>query len=413
MSKKQYVRRKAIHHFLRQKRYAKDQWLCCNVEYQSLEEISRHAVSCHALEIQQCEEEVQQRKNKCESDSQYNGSDVLRSRRAVKGASDPIVVSCTCDKDASLVILFYRYHPIDDAHQYAETYLDICNQLNLTGKVRVAQEGINATLAGSAKDIEHYLNWITTTPVLASLQLAQSDDPSLDSRRYQFFKPSRGCRHVFADLSVKLVDEICPLGQSSVTLDALQDPSHRQGKLSPAEFDEFLRESRSDVVLLDTRNYYESRIGHFKGAVTPAIRKFSRFPDYIDRNRESLESKTVVTYCTGGIRCEKATAYMREALSKDTTILMLDGGIHNYIEWWNKNREEDPLWQGKNYVFDARQALGINNSSVVSKCQGCDRFWDRYQKCSTKGCTVAKIAMAINEAMMASAPAKGNGGWKN
>lgn len=259
----------------------------------------------------------------------------------------------------------------------------------MSGKVRIASEGINATLAGSNEDIDAYINWITQSQPfndLTSLQLSEPLHLSLvNSPRYQFFKPSTGCAHVFNELSIKLVDEICPLGQTSVQLTKLQDTNHAHGKLSPEQFHERLSKN-SSTVLLDTRNYYESKIGHFDGAIQPAIRKFSQFPQYIERNKDAMRGKTILTYCTGGIRCEKATAYMRQALP-DETIFMLDGGIHNYIEWWKHadKKGEDPLWHGKNYVFDARQSLALNDR-IVSKCQGCGVAWDQYSKCCSSGC---------------------------
>lgn len=259
----------------------------------------------------------------------------------------------------------------------------------MTGKVRIATEGINATLAGTNKDIDLYLDWLTTAQPFKDLEALARRTPLLlsdpSTPRYKFFKPSQGCVHVFSELSIKLADEICPLGQKTVVLDKLTKPTHRQGKLSPEDFHDILsKRHQDDFLLLDTRNYYESKIGHFEGAVKPAIRKFSQFPDYIDRNKDAISGKKVLTYCTGGIRCEKATAYMRQALP-DTEIYMLDGGIHNYMEWCKTSNISDPVWQGKNYVFDARQSLGLD-SSIVSNCQKCNQSWDQYKKCNTTGC---------------------------
>lgn len=289
------------------------------------------------------------------------------------------------------VILFYRYVSIEDPVQFALDHQHYCQ--NMTGKVRIAGEGINATLAGTNKDIDIYLNWLTSTQPFKDLEDVTSDIPLLlsdpSAPRYKLFKPSKGCIHVFSDLSIKLTDEICPLGQKTVVLDKLIKDDHRQGKLPPKDFHAILsKRHQDDFLLLDTRNYYESKIGHFEGAVTPAIRKFSQFPDYIDRNKEAMRGKKILTYCTGGIRCEKATAYMRQVLPQDTEIFMLDGGIHNYIEWCKSNKDDiiDPVWQGKNYVFDARQSLGLNDDSIVSVCQKCDARWDQYKKCSTTGC---------------------------
>lgn len=298
-------------------------------------------------------------------------------------------MDCQCQLDKYKVILFYRYVCIEDPLQFALDHQHFCR--NMTGKVRIASEGINATLAGTDQDIDIYLDWLITTKPFKDLAHLAHNEPLLlsdpSTSRYQFFKPSQGCVHVFSELSIKLADEICPLGQKTVILDKLSKSTHRQGKLAPQEFHEILsKRHQDDFLLLDTRNYYESKIGHFEGAVTPAIRKFSQFPEYIDRNKEAMRGKKVLTYCTGGIRCEKATAYMRQSLPEDTEIFMLDGGIHNYIEWCKNSNVVDPIWQGKNYVFDARQSLGLNNESIISKCQKCNKPWDQYKKCNTTGC---------------------------
>ncbi|OBZ82337.1 Thiosulfate sulfurtransferase/rhodanese-like domain-containing protein 2, partial [Choanephora cucurbitarum] len=197
-----------------------------------------------------------------------------------------------------------------------------------------------------------------------------------------FFKPSEGCIHVFHELSIKLVDEICPLGQSTVVVDTLSTQDHRHGKLSPDAFHTELV-SGNDFVLMDTRNYYESNIGYFENAIRPPIRKFSQLPAYIERNKQVLQGKKILTYCTGGIRCEKATAYMRQALPEND-IFMLDGGIHNYLEWYKQSERKEHVWLGKNYVFDARQSLG--SGPVVSCCQSCQQPWDQYKKCMSTGC---------------------------
>ena len=273
----------------------------------------------------------------------------------------------------------------------------------MTGKVRIASEGLNVTLAGRNQDIDTYLNWLTTTQPFEDLHdLKQAMPLALENTttaRYRFFKPSHGCTHVFSDLSIKYVEEICPLGQKSVVLDRLSKATHRSGKLAPQDFHAVLsKRHQDDYLLLDTRNYYESKIGHFEGAIKPAIRKFSQFPEYIDRNKEAMRGKKVLTYCTGGIRCEKATAYMRQALPEETEIYMLDGGIHNYLEWCKENNEKDPIWQGKNYVFDARQSLALDDNSIVSTCQKCGVPWDKYEKCNTVECHLLVLQCAACQA---------------
>lgn len=372
------LRRKAIQNFFKEKQLNSQEWSCCNQTFTKLNDIGRHVDEQHQPDIDAMEQlEIAKQK---ESEQEAEKLQKLKQRRAPKGASDPIQVQCQCESDAYKVILFYKYTPINDPVQFLLDHERYC--ASMTGKVRIASEGINATLAGSNQDIDTYLNWITQTqPFHDRPDLIPSSLSDPTSPRYLFFKPSRGCPHIFSDLSLKLVDEICPLGQSSVQLNHVV--SHTAHKLAPPDFHKALQ--KDNTILLDTRNYYESKIGHFQGAIQPPIRKFSQFPDYIERNKEVMRGKTILTYCTGGIRCEKATAYMRQVLP-DETILMLDGGIHNYMEWWKHNEQEEALWQGKNYVFDARQSLGLEKSTVVSRCQVCNEPWDTYRKCASSGC---------------------------
>ncbi|CAO3652798.1 unnamed protein product [Mucor hiemalis] len=356
-----------------------ESWKCCDYQFSTLSDIGKHVNQEHAAEIQESEVEELDKLEKL--NSKQDSINLLKQRRGEKGTSDPILFNANVTRK--------HQNLVKDPVQLALDHQHYCS--NLLGKVRIAGEGLNVTLAGTNEDIDTYLNWITSTQPFDELEHLKENIPlTLSNRttaRYQFFKPSPGCKHVFSELSLKLVEEICPLGQQTVVLDKLSKPNHRQGKLSPQDFHAILSKRHDeDFVLLDTRNYYESKIGHFEGAVKPAIRKFSQFPAYIDRNKQGLSGKKVLTYCTGGIRCEKATAYMRQALPDDTEIYMLDGGIHNYLEWCKNVNEKDPIWQGKNYVFDARQSLGLDEKSVVSTCQQCSRPWDKYKKCSTAGC---------------------------
>ncbi|KAI8984433.1 Rhodanese-like domain-containing protein [Mycotypha africana] len=396
-------RRNIIQNFLKEKQTHTKEWLCCGQNFHDIETIGKHVHQYHEKEIVERELQAQQKLEEAAQLTADNQANLqkLKSRRGNKGSSDPIAVTCNCDANASKVILFYKYAPVEDPIQFALDHEKYC--ANMTGKVRIAAEGINATLAGTNEDIDRYLDWLTHTPIFQR-------DPTLDdlkssvplslldphTPRYKFFKPSAGCVHVFSELSVKVVDEICPLGASSVVLSKLNTTDHKHGKLSPEDFHKILaHRHEEDYILLDTRNYYESKIGHFEGAIQPPIRKFSQFPEFVERNKEAMKNKTILTYCTGGIRCEKATAFLREALPNEE-IFMLDGGIHNYLEWWkqkDKNahplneKEGEAIWQGKNYVFDARQSLGVDSiDNIVSQCQFCHTPWDTYAKCASVGC---------------------------
>lgn len=189
------------------------------------------------------------------------------------------------------------------------------------------------------------------------------------------------CIHflAFESMSIKIVDEICPFNLNPNTPTITVDDVHI---LSPSQFHEaLLKRSEDDTtLLLDTRNYYESKIGHFQHAILPPIRKFSALPAYLDTNRHIFKpNHHLLTYCTGGIRCAKSNTFISAQLN--IKVSMLDGGIHNYLEWIKQTGNKS-LFLGRNYVFDARVSLGLEDNSIVSECVYCQVLEDKgYVKC--------------------------------
>ncbi|KAH8687705.1 hypothetical protein BGZ60DRAFT_364078 [Tricladium varicosporioides] len=185
--------------------------------------------------------------------------------------------------------------------------------------------------------------------------------------------------------------------------------------LSPEEFHErCYRES--NILLVDTRNHYESRIGYFinpktrEPALRPLIRRFSQWPQYVreymarpesnQTGQTSQEGRQIITFCTGGIRCEKGARYMEEKMTKrpGDRVCTLKGGIANYITWMDeeisKGRKlpEDSLFKGRNYVFDARGSIGLEGTTEpVSKCHECSAPSARLSKCRSKGCHLVLV----------------------
>ena len=155
--------------------------------------------------------------------------------------------------------------------------------------------------------------------------------------------------------------------------------------LSPKEFHEELvklkEQNDPSVLLLDTRNDYESKIGHFDGALCPPIRKFSSLKNYVKENPDLFNGKKrLLTYCTGGIRCEKAAAWLMDQVG--VPVSMLDGGIHNYLEWINEaEKPMESSFVGANYVFDGRIALGGKVSGTCEKCSSHGSLYGKCQQC--------------------------------
>ncbi|NXL86635.1 TSTD2 protein, partial [Alectura lathami] len=274
------------------------------------------------------------------------------------------------------VLLYYCYCEVKDPEKLCAWQKALCQHLHLTGKVRVASEGINGTVGGSKVATRLYIEVMLSQPLFKDI-LSQDD-----------FKSSAGGAHCFPDLRVGVFKEIVPMGIDPKQVSYKETGIH----LTPQEFhrevEQYLSESRqgqSDTILLDCRNFYESKIGHFQGCLAPDIRKFSYFPSYVDENLKLFENKRVLMYCTGGIRCERGSAYLRsKAVCKE--VYQLKGGIHKYLEEF-----PDGFYRGKLFVFDDRYAI-CSNEDVISACRYCGTLWDQYKLCSSQHCRQLVLA---------------------
>lgn len=196
-----------------------------------------------------------------------------------------------------------------------------------------------------------------------------------------FPQKSEGGAACFSDLKIGVYKEIVPMGVDPDMISSRLAGIH----LEPEEFHKEVKvfvenqSSGNDTILLDCRNFYESKIGQFNQCLAPDIRKFSYFPDYVDKNVDLFRDKKVLMYCTGGIRCERGSAYLK---SKNVCkeVYQLKGGIHKYLEQF-----PDGFYRGKLFVFDERYAIAFNED-VISECGYCSCPWDQYQLCSTDFC---------------------------
>ena len=203
------------------------------------------------------------------------------------------------------VILFYKYVPIADPEAFAAGQRVLCSSLGLKGRVLIAAEGINGTLAGPVDAVNEY-----TSALHADARFADVA-----------FKVSAGDENTFPKLVVKVRPEIVTLGAGDLVAD-------QQNQLPPAEWKRMIEEDE-DVVLLDVRNRFESDAGRFEGAVVCEIENFRDLRQYVEK-LEPLKEKKVLMYCTGGIRCEKASALLRSRGFQD--VYQLHGGIVTYQE---------------------------------------------------------------------------------
>lgn len=346
-------------------------WHCCGQTFSEPSSIHKHVARAHESEIQQ------QTKSTFENLlNQMDEDTSLREQETVKETVDispwiPDTSHITADQlqnGPGEVLLYYCYLQLTDPPVVCSWQKALCETLHLTGKVRVATEGINGTVGGTKVATDLYIKAMRQHPVFKVMN--QED-----------FKSSDGGAECFSDLRVGVYREIVPMGVDPELLSYTLAGIHLEPEEFHKEVEAILskRDSCNDTILLDCRNFYESKIGQFNHCVAPNIRKFSYFPDYIDQNLELFRDKNVLMYCTGGIRCERGSAYLR---SKEVCkeVYQLKGGIHKYLE-----RYPDGFYRGKLFVFDERYAIS-SNSDVISECRYCGSPWDRYQLCSTHLC---------------------------
>ena len=253
------------------------------------------------------------------------------------------------------VILFYKYVAVVQPEDFAAEQRAFCVSLGLKGRLLISAEGINGTLAGPPSAVEEYIAALRRDARFADMD----------------FKRSRGDANTFPKLAVKARREIVTLGLPDLP------PSH-ENQLPPAEWKRMMEED-PDVVLLDVRNRFESDAGHFSGAVLCEIENFRDLPAYVDR-LEPLKEKKVLMYCTGGIRCEKASALLKSRGFKD--VFQLHGGIVTYQEEFGNAH-----WQGECFVFDQRMTVRVDDGLVqVGRCAHSGRATSRFVNCLHDPC---------------------------
>ncbi|MBO1002386.1 oxygen-dependent tRNA uridine(34) hydroxylase TrhO [Pseudogracilibacillus auburnensis] len=270
------------------------------------------------------------------------------------------------------VLLYYQFVPIDDHELFAEEHLQFCNDLGLKGRILVSHNGINGTVSGTVEQTNAYMEMMHN-----------------DSRFHDMvFKIDEHDGHTFKKMHVRPREELVTL-----RLENPVDPNKLTGEyLKPNEFYEAMQDE--NTVILDTRNDYEYDVGHFRGAIRPDIHSFRELPQWVQENREKLDGKRILTYCTGGIRCEKFTGFLINEGFDD--VAQLEGGIVTY----GKDPEvQGKLWDGLCYVFDNRLTVPINNTEHV--IVGKDHFdgtpCERYVNCADPVCNKQILCSEENE----------------
>lgn len=245
-----------------------------------------------------------------------------------------------------VVATFYKFVKLPDRVELREKLYAIAQQHDIKGTILLAQEGINATIAGTREAIDYMLSQLRSDSRFADLTHKESTTEIFPFER----------------LKVRLKKEIVTIGNTEV------DPTDAVGTyVTPQEWNALITDP--DVVVIDTRNEYEVEIGTFKGAKNPKTDSFRQFPDYVQQHLDPSTHRKVAMFCTGGIRCEKASSLMiRQGFQE---VYHLEGGILKYLE---EIPPEDSLWEGECFVFDQRVAVkhGLEVGSYES-CLACGR----------------------------------------
>lgn len=270
------------------------------------------------------------------------------------------------------VLLYYHYVNIENPVDFTEKHLAYCKSIGVLGRILVSDEGINGTLSGTKDQTKKYMEDMQNDPLFKGI----------------VFKIDEADQHAFKKMHVRHKKELVHLGLANDI-----NPLELTGTyLNPVEFREAMLDD--NTVVIDARNYYEYDLGHFRGSIRPEIKTFRELPKWIDENREMLEGKKILTYCTGGVRCEKFSGWLKREGFEDVN--QLHGGIATY----GKDEEtKGEYWDGQMYVFDGRISVPINRVEhrIVGRDYYTDEPCERYVNCGNPECNKQIICSEESE----------------
>ena len=265
------------------------------------------------------------------------------------------------DKMKYRVLLYYLFVRVEDPRAVREAQQHFCDEHELKGRILVAPEGINGTVSGTEEQIEAYKKYMWEHPLFKDIEFKEDDSDV----------------HTFLKMHVRVKDEIVRFEVPEA------DPTERKGKyVEPKEFEQVLQQAETDenILILDARSDYETKVGKFKNALALDIQNFRDLPDKIGELEEH-KGKTVYTYCTGGIKCEKVSLWLEENGFED--VYQLHGGI---VRYGKETGGKD--FEGTCYVFDQRVTVSVNqvNPTVVGRCEICDTATEKIINCANAAC---------------------------
>ena len=270
------------------------------------------------------------------------------------------------------IILYYAFAPLPDPDALRLWQRDLCESLGLRGRIIVSKHGLNGTLGGELRAVKRYLRKTKEYPAFRSLDVKWSEGTGLDAD---------GASLDFPRLSVRVRDEIVSFGAPEEVRIGADGVVGGGARLDPQALHRLV-ESRDDVVFFDGRNRFEAQIGRFRDAVVPDVSTTRDFVAELDSGRyDHLKDKAVVTYCTGGVRCEVLSGLMRSRGFGE--VYQLDGGVVRYGETFG----DDGLWEGSLYVFDGRGSVEFSeHPAVVGRCAVCGAPTTRMRNCAAPAC---------------------------
>lgn len=261
-----------------------------------------------------------------------------------------------------LTISFYTYAKIGNPEIFRNHLFIAWDEIDVLGRIYVAKEGINAQLSVPAENFNAFKTHLDSISFLENVRL----NIALEQDNYSFLK-----------LKIKVRSKILADGLNDNTFDVTNKGQH----VNAEQFNELIEDE--DTILVDMRNHYESEIGHFKNAITPDVDTFRESLDLIAEDlAPHKEDKNLVMYCTGGIRCEKASAYYKHQGFKN--VFQLEGGIINYVRQI-KDQGLENKFIGKNFVFDERRAERISED-IIAQCHQCGEPCDTHTNCANEAC---------------------------
>ncbi|MDB5166829.1 MAG: rhodanese-like domain protein [Candidatus Saccharibacteria bacterium] len=264
------------------------------------------------------------------------------------------------------ILLYYIFTPLSDPDAVCLWQKTLCQSLGLKGRILLSEHGLNGTVGGDIEALKRYVTATKQYPAFRSIA----------------FKWSDGSADDFPRLSVKVRSEIVTFGAAD-ELQVTEKGIVGGGKhLTPQQVHELVKERGEDVIFFDGRNAYEAAVGKFKNAVVPQVNNTRDFLTELEKPEyQALKDKPIVTYCTGGIRCEVLSALMKNRGFEE--VYQIDGGIAKYGEQFG----DDGLWEGALYVFDDRVTTKFSQDAKdIGSCVHCDGKTSRYINCANKQC---------------------------